>query len=303
MSSPKGSGPPGNLRVFETAPESARDFDISDPEVLPMLEASQQNHFWFRARNRQILQFLRKDRVRPPARLLEVGCGTGTVLSGLAAAGYVVTGLEMHLELARRAAAAVPSAQIFSANVFAPPDELLERGPFDAIGFFDVLEHLEAPEMVLRACGRLLAPGGRLVGTLPALDLLWSDYDLFAGHRFRYDRPRLAAVFERARLPAPRSAYFFQVLLPGMLLRRAFIGRGGGKGTEARRAAQHRALDAPGGFANSVLAAACAAELSIRSAVPLNALPGASLWFSARIESPRELREETPPRERTGDRP
>jgi 2-polyprenyl-3-methyl-5-hydroxy-6-metoxy-1,4-benzoquinol methylase len=294
---------PGNLRVFDTAPEAARDFDISDPELLRMLESSQGEHFWFPARNRQIVAFLRSEGLRPPARVLEVGCGSGTVLSALAAAGFDATGLEMHRELARRAAVAVPRAAVFSANVFAPPAELVARGPFDAVGFFDVLEHLEAAETVLRATASLLAPGGRLVGTLPALDILWSDYDAFAGHRLRYDRRRVAALFGRAGLPAPRAAYFFQALVPGLLIRRALVGRGraGAEGnTDARRRAQHRALDAPGGVANALFAAACSVERGIRRVVPIDRVPGASLWFSVRVDDPARFREERPPTGRTG---
>ena len=302
--SPLGTEPsPPNLSVFDSAPEAAADFDISDPELLRMLESSQQSHFWFRARNRQILDFLAEGGVRPPAKILEVGCGSGTVLSALATAGYRAAGVEMHRELARRAAERSPSARVFSANVFEPPGELVACGPFDAVAFFDVLEHLESPDRVLRSCARLLAPGGSLVGTLPALASLWSDYDEFAGHRLRYDRAVLAALFARAGLPAPRAAYFFQALLPGMLLRRMLVGRGRAVGDEGRRAAQHRALDAPGPFWNAVLSAACAAERGIRRAVSLDTVPGASLWFSARIAAPDEIRSETPPTARTGGAP
>lgn len=303
MNTPAPPAAPPNLRLFETAPESAPDFDISDPELLRMLESSQQSHFWFRARNRQIVDFLARDGLVPPARVLEIGCGSGTVLAALAEEGFKTTGLEMHRELARRAAVAVPAARIFSANVLSPPDELLDAGPFDAIGFFDVLEHLESPEPVLRACAALLAPGGRLVGTLPALALLWSDYDVFAGHRLRYDRPALGALFARAGLPMPRASYFFQTLISGMLVRRAIIGRRGVRGEEARRAAQHTALDAPPAAWNALLGVACAAERTVRRIVPLDAVPGTSLWFSAKIDRPGQISAEWPPRSRTGGTP
>ena len=144
---------PANLFILDSAAETSA-FDISDPELLRMLEASQASHFWFPARNRQILQFLRRDGIAPPARILEVGCGTGTVLSALARAGYRMTGVEMHPELARRAAAANPSVPIYSLNLFSPPEELAADGGggFDAVALFDVVEHLADPASVLRAC-------------------------------------------------------------------------------------------------------------------------------------------------------
>jgi 2-polyprenyl-3-methyl-5-hydroxy-6-metoxy-1,4-benzoquinol methylase len=290
-----GQAPP-NLTVADTVPESAADFDISDPELLRTLEESQKNHFWFRARNLQILQFLARDGVAPPAKILEVGCGSGTVLSALADAGYRACGLEMHRELATRAAVSVPRAAVFCANVFTPPAELRAQGPFDAVGFFDVLEHLAQPERVLHACARMLVPGGLLVGTLPALKALWSDYDAYAGHRLRYDRRALDTLFRSAGLAASRADYFFQALLPAMLVRRAVVGRrdlgqspGQGEDGERRRRAQHRALDVPGALASAALAAACGAERAARRILPLGSLPGASLWFSARVAAPQDF--------------
>jgi SAM-dependent methyltransferase len=302
------SGAPANLFILDSAAEPTA-FDISDPELLRMLEASQASHFWFPARNRQILQFLRRDGIAPPARILEVGCGTGTVLSDLARAGYRMTGVEMHPELARRAAAANPSVPIYSLNLFSAPEELAQYGGFDAVALFDVVEHLDDPASVLRACAALLAPGGSLVGTLPALAMLWSDYDRFAGHRLRYDRRALFCLFGRAGLPRPRASYFFQALLPGMLVRRAVVGRGradGDAGADAdaeRRDAQHLALDVPSRPVNAVFAAACAAERAIRRALPLDAVPGTSLWFSTRIREPRQFSAATPPTTRTGGTP
>jgi len=293
-------GDPANLLVFDSAPEAAPDFDISDPEFLRTLETSQRTHFWFVARNRQILDFLRDDGAPPPARILEVGCGTGTVLSALAAAGYETAGLEMHRELARRAAEGVPRARIFCANVFAPPEALLANGPFDVVALFDVLEHLENPEAVLRACAALLRPGGLIAGTLPALSMLWSDYDAFAGHRLRYDRPGVRALFARAGLPRPRAAYFFQGLMPGMLARRMLVGRGRARGDSGRRAAQHRALDTPSAAANGLFSAACAAERAIRRGISLDAVAGASLWFSLRVSGPARGGGERGPISRTG---
>lgn len=296
---------PANLLLFESAPEWSPEFDISDPELLRTLEASQDSHFWFDARNRQILDFLRRDAAPPPARVLEVGCGTGTVLSALSAAGYEMTGLEMHRQLARRAAEENPRSTIFSANILSPPPALVDRGLFDVIALFDVVEHLENAEEVLAACADLLRPGGSLVGTVPALRALWSDYDVFAGHRRRFDRRGLESVFARAGLPRPRSSYFFQTLLPGMLVRRMLVGRKRGEAadTEGRRAAHHRALDAPSPAINALFTAACGLERTVRRIVPGDGIPGASLWFSVRVNDPRSVRAERRSRERTGDAP
>lgn len=293
---------PPNLFVFDSAPESSREFDVSDPEVVAMLEESQQSHFWFAARNRQILDFLRRDGLTPPRRILEVGCGTGTVLAALVGAGYEMAGVEMHPRLARLAAASNPANRIYSLDIEAPPTEFLRLAPFDGVGLFDVVEHIARPETLLRACAALVRPGGLLIGTVPALQALWSDYDSFGGHRLRYDRRLIRSLFQRAGLPAPRVSYFFQSLLPGILIQRMVIGRNRGSGDARRRVAQHLALDAPGPILNRVFAGVSAAERLLRRALPLGRVPGPSLWFSTRILDPDAVRSETRPRGRTDDR-
>jgi SAM-dependent methyltransferase len=293
---------PANLFVFQPVQESTPEFDISDPEVVRMLEESQRTHFWFRARNRRILDFLRRDGLAPPARILEIGCGTGTVLTALSGAGYETTGVEMHRELARRAAIRNPTSRIYSFDLSSPPLEFLREERFDAVVLFDVLEHLAEPEALLRSCGGELRPGGLLAGTVPSLSILWSDYDRFAGHRLRYDRRTLQAVFARAGLPPPRTGYFFQALVPALFARRLMIGRRGASDEEKRRAAQHLALDAPRPGLNRALESVCAIEGTLSRFLPLDRWPGASLWFSSRVPDPDAFKAEMPPRERTGDK-
>lgn len=294
---------PANLRVYPSQQESSASFDISDPEVVRMLEESHRTHFWFAARNRQILAFLEQEAFPPPAKILEIGCGAGTVLRALVEAGYQVTGVEMHIRLARRAAAENPSSRIYVADIRNPPSDLESDGPFDAVAMFDVLEHLDEPEGLLRSCAGLLRPGGSLVGTLPALQMLWSDYDSYAGHRRRFDRNAIRALFASAGLPKPRTAYFFQTMLPPMWLQRTLVGRRGTPGADARRAAQHRALDTPSRPLNSLLGSLCGAERALRRLISLDLVPGTSLWFSTRIADPGSLNVETPPRLRTDGGP
>ena len=299
-------GPPDppNLRVFEAVPEASAEYDISDPELVRTLDESQRNHFWFHARNLQIEEFLRRDGAVPPARVLEAGCGMGTVLAALQDNGYEMIGVEMHAQLARRAAVRSPASSIFSLDIHDPPCELLRTGPFDVVAVFDVIEHLPEPGEFLRACAALLRPGGMLAGTVPALQALWSDYDVYAGHRLRYDPRSLRQLFARAWLPEPVLSYFFQVLVPGMLGRRALIGRQASKDENARRATQHLALDAPVWFLDRALAGACTIERSLRRFVPwLDRLPGTSIWFSARIADPETFRVEGRPTSRTREEP
>jgi methionine biosynthesis protein MetW len=99
------------------------------------------------------------------ARVLDVGCAEGYLARLLAERGCTVIGMEA-------SPAAAESARRWCAEVVVgdvEADEVRARvsGPFDRVLLGDVLEHLREPGAVLRWAGGLLAPGGRVVASLP----------------------------------------------------------------------------------------------------------------------------------------
>jgi len=142
-------------------------------------------HFWFRARNRLIFKLTRKitSTLPPGYRVLEVGCGTGNVLRVLSKAcpdGKVV-GLELSFDGLRH-------AQSRSAGFLVQGDvrNCPFGKPFDLVGLFDVLEHVPEDRETLASLWNALAPGGRLLLTVPAHQFLWSYFDEAAHHCRRY---------------------------------------------------------------------------------------------------------------------
>jgi methionine biosynthesis protein MetW len=101
------------------------------------------------------------------ARVLDVGCATGYLAAELAARGAVVTGVEADPVAA--AAARARGLEVVEGDAEDPATLAAAgvRGPFDAIVCGDVLEHLRAPAAVLAGLAALLAPGGRIVVSLP----------------------------------------------------------------------------------------------------------------------------------------
>jgi 2-polyprenyl-3-methyl-5-hydroxy-6-metoxy-1,4-benzoquinol methylase len=121
-------------------------------------------------------------------RVLDVGCSTGYLAEFLTRdRGCEVHGLEPDVEAAAAARARLGD------RIRTGGTALLDTyppGSFDVVLFADVLEHLMDPGQALRDTRRLLAPGGRVIASIPNcahgdLRLL-----LLAGH-FSYQRTGL----------------------------------------------------------------------------------------------------------------
>jgi methionine biosynthesis protein MetW len=105
--------------------------------------------------------------VPPRGRVLDVGCATGYLAAELAARGCAVTGVDADPGAAAAARARGLRVVEGDAEESATLARAAAHGPFDAIVCGDVLEHLRDPERVLTALADLLAPGGRIVASLP----------------------------------------------------------------------------------------------------------------------------------------
>ncbi len=96
--------------------------------------------------------------------VLDVGCGSGAFGRLLRATrpGLELWAVEPDVAAARAAEAGFDRVLVGDF----PHDELPETR-FDVVVFADVLEHLARPEDALDAARRLLAPGGRVVASIP----------------------------------------------------------------------------------------------------------------------------------------
>jgi SAM-dependent methyltransferase len=100
--------------------------------------------------------------------------------------------------------------------------EALDAGErFDLVTAFDVVEHIADDVAALRMFRRVLAPGGRLVLTVPAFPVLWSQHDDYSGHHRRYRRAGLARALHAAGgFQVDRITYFNTLLFPPALVAR-----------------------------------------------------------------------------------
>jgi SAM-dependent methyltransferase len=96
-----------------------------------------------------------------PARVADLGCGTGTLSLLLARAGYAVDGVDFSPEMVRRARAKAGDVASFHRGDAASPP--LPEATYDAVLCRHVLWALPSPAAALARWVELLAPAGRLV--------------------------------------------------------------------------------------------------------------------------------------------
>lgn len=186
-------------------------------EVYETLFQNESMHFWFWGRNEIIKIIIKKTLNRIKGlKFLEIGCGTGFVLSCLEKMGFTVTGIDVHLEglrLARkRTKATLMCGDLKNIN---------HKTKFDTIGLFDVLEHVENQKSFLKDCHRLLKSGGTLFLTVPASMKLWSRADEISGHKRRYEKEEIIKVLSDAGYEVEKVSYFnFFLFFPQLIFRK-----------------------------------------------------------------------------------
>ena len=169
-----------------------------------------EDHFWVGPRGELVDHLL--DRHLPPdcRVLVDLGCGTGSLLARLERRGRRGVGVEAADEALALARAAAPGAALVAADAGRLP---LRAGAADATVVLDVLEHADEAA-VLDEVARVLRPGGMALVSVPALPWLWSERDVRAGHVRRYSRRRLLELVASHGLRVERVRHFQFLLSP-----------------------------------------------------------------------------------------
>jgi SAM-dependent methyltransferase len=159
-------------------------------------------YWWYRART-ELLEAALGDFLGCPRRLLDVGSADGPSVSWM-------RGDHERFAIDLDPRGLTPGTGVRASALALP----FGTGTFDVVGAFDVIEHCEPEAQALAELARVLAPGGRLLASVPAYQWAWSDHDVRAGHYRRYTRPRLVAAVEAAGLTVRRSTYAFAGVFP-----------------------------------------------------------------------------------------
>lgn len=102
-------------------------------------------------------------------------------------------------------------------------------GSLHLVTALDVIEHLDDDGLALRECHRVLRPDGKLLLSVPALQILWGRQDVLSEHRRRYGKRQLRECVAAAGFEIKRLSYFNTLLFPPIflvrLLMRPFLSR------------------------------------------------------------------------------
>jgi SAM-dependent methyltransferase len=97
-------------------------------------------------------------------RVLDIGCGPGTLARRLVDAGATVTGIDPGEAALAKARSSVPEARFEAATGEALP---FPDASFDGAVLLNALHHVPDPAIALAEAARVLVPGGRLVVVEP----------------------------------------------------------------------------------------------------------------------------------------
>lgn len=221
-------------------------------ERFDWLRQVETGHFWHAPR-RQLLLRLVEAHLKPEGLALDVGCGSGRLVSTLRSRGYSAYGVDPH------AASAETDRDGFTVG---QAEHLPYRsGAFDLVSALDLLEHVD-DEVALAEIARVLRPGGVLVASVPGYTWLWSERDVRAGHRRRYDRRGLRCLLQRGGFEIQQMRGYQLFLLPLLVASRLW----------QRLAASERALDQedrPGPLVNGLLRAVNSSEIALGRWLPI----------------------------------
>lgn len=182
-----------------------------DRIVYDRMAAHDTTHWWYTARRDILSDYLGRYAGLPKAaRLLEIGCGTGHNLPMLARFGDLDA---IEIDAAARA---IASERLGKPVGDAPLPELpgVPRGAYNLIAVLDVVEHIAADVTALAAMRDCLAPGGKILITVPAHQWMWSAHDVVNHHQRRYSKAGLKAALGKAGLKPTHFGYFNSLLFP-----------------------------------------------------------------------------------------
>ena len=186
-------------------------------EALELTSRVEATHFWFRGFRSFIAPASAEIAgERRDLSVLDCGCGTGYNLATLLRPCGRAFGFDLTpAGLAYARASGVPLAR---ANMSAIP---FQSARFDLVTSFDVMQYVDDDAAVMKEMARVLKPGGGLIVTASAMEMLRGGHAGTWPEVRRYSTGRMRSIVEGAGLQVRHLTYLFASLFPMMAAVRA----------------------------------------------------------------------------------
>lgn len=178
----------------------------------------EETHWWFVGKRKIVLSLL--DKLYTPTtnlKIMDVGCGTGTMMNYLKKYGSVV-GIDTSdeaLNFCRQRG----KRKVYKANINRLP---FNNSSFDLVTALDVIEHVEEDDQALQELFRVCKKGGRVTITVPAYNFLWSKHDIALEHKRRYTAKELKKKIENVGFHMEFFSYTNIFIFPFAFIWRIF---------------------------------------------------------------------------------
>ena len=158
-------------------------------EELLALQRVEEEHWFYTGKRELVQHWLNKLGYTRSStfKLLDAGAGTGILVRDLKKnyGAEKIDGVE-YSEDARAIAREIYGLELQPGSILELP---IGEKQVDVAVALDVLEHVERDDVALAELLRITKPGGHLILNVPAMQSLWSDWDVALGHFRRYSLP------------------------------------------------------------------------------------------------------------------
>lgn len=160
--------------------------------------------------------------------VLDVGCGAGGFVSWLLERRIDAHGIDLSAATVRVAQRFLERRALDNSRISCDSaGSLVAKGSrFDNVVSMDCLEHIENDRAAITELVSLLAPGGRLLITVPAMMALYGPRDEKLGHFRRYERKSLLALLDGLPVRVDELRYWNVLGVAPTLLTQRLLRRG-----------------------------------------------------------------------------
>lgn len=164
-----------------------------------------ENKYWFWLGKKDLInKILKKYKQDKKIKILDIGCGTGSILESLKGKGdlYGIDPSSDAINYCKtKGNFKLKKSNIESLNY--------PNNYFDVIILSDIIEHIDDDSKGIQNCYKILKKKGILIITVPAHKKLWNQDDIRLSHKRRYSKERLQKISKNFKILKVSYIHFF----------------------------------------------------------------------------------------------